>query len=363
MKILITTQFGGVAGSTYSIFYLAKGLKEIGHHVIVGIPQNTLLENLCIKERIQVAHIPFAGKFDFSSMKIIRDIVKKERIDLINAQESKDRYNVIFSKLFFNLPVKIVLTRRQRVADNNPIKRWLHVKYSDKIVVISEGLKNIVIRKGFPAGHLEVIYNGIPTDQYLLEKEKIDRLRKKYNISPRDKVIGCVARPKLQNELVEAVKTLPSEYKILLVGISMDQFAKRFQECDISLMKDRIIFAGVVREKSEVFHHFALMDVHVLPSRMDGFGLVTVEAMAMGVPVIGSNYGGIPDVIEHEKGGLIYENGDIDTLKNQILRMITNESDREKFISEGFRKALYQFSINNTISNYEKLFLNLTQSN
>lgn len=356
MNILLTTQFGGVAGSTYSLFYLARGLKDKGHKVIIGLPYHTLLHRMCEEHSLPTVHIPFSTKFDLKSIRLIRDTVKKERIQLINAQESKDRYNAIFCKIFFTPFVKIVLTRRQRVADNNPVKRWLHVKFSEKIVVISEGLRKIVVRKGFPPEHLQVIYNGLPTEQYTLRKTLVEHLRKKFKITNSDKVIGCVARPKMQDQLVEALKKLPETYKLLIVGLDKEKYSAKFPESDLNAITSRIIFAGVVDDKEELFHHYSLMDVHVLPSKMDGFGLVSVEAMAMGVPVIGSNYGGIPDVIKHNHSGFIFENGDIEGLAKYIEKICTDHLVRKRFIKAGFETALNKFSISETINQYEKLF-------
>ena len=107
-------------------------------------------------------------------------------------------------------------------------------------------------------------------------------------------MIGCVARMKRQDQLVEALAQLDPTWKVIFVGIepgSLDHLVEKHQ------VTQKIIYAGKLDHK-ETLASFRLMTVNVLPSDMDGFGLVLVEAMAMGTPVIGTNFGGIKDVVQ-----------------------------------------------------------------
>lgn len=359
MNILITTQSGSVAGSTYSLLYLAKGLQDKGHKIIFAAPAGRLLERLALAHHIPFFPIPFRPKLSLKSMIAVKNIVVAEQIDLVNAQESRDRYGVILSKILFSWNAKIVLTRRQRVANNNPFKRWFHVRFSEKIIVISKGLQDLVVRKGFPVEHTHVIHNGLPADQYVLTKATIDALRKQYALDLDDVVIGCVARPKRQDQMLLALKNLPRHWKMLFVGLSLSDFQNNWPKVDFDNIRDQLIFTGIIEEKSLVLHHYSLMNVHVLPSQMDGFGLTSLEAMAMGVPAIGSNYGGIPDVIRHGSNGFIFENDDIAQLSEQIATLVQDKALREKFIAAGFATALNQFSIQKTVDKYEYFFQKL----
>lgn len=322
---------------------------------MLALPFGKLLHRMAKEANITCYDISFERKFDPKSIRLLKEVIRSEQIELINPQESRDRYAAIFGKIFYGIKSKIVLTRRQKVADNNFFKRFLHVRYSECIVVISDGLKKHVVAKGFPAGHLHVIYNGIPTEQFKCEPGSAEKLREKYGIMQSDKVVGCVARPKLQNQLIEAVRHMP-DVKLLLVGLTLESFTEHFPNTSLEGVRDRIIFTGILHDQQEILTHYQLMHVHVLPSKMDGFGLVSVEAMAMGVPVIGSDFGGIPDVIEHGISGFIFENGRIAMLEQQISVLLQNDSTRIDFIKSGFDRALNKFSINTTISSYERLF-------
>ncbi len=361
MTILFTTQFGEIAGSTYSLLFLALGLKEKGHEVFIAAPRKSLILRLAEGLKIKYYPIPFRFKIDPFSIFKIGLIVRKNEVDIINAQESRDRYNAIWSKLLFRLSAKIILTRRQRVADNNPIKRWIHVRFSEKIVVVSKGLQALMQRKGFPIDHTHIIYNALPKLDFKRDQKEIDRLRAKYGFSDDEVVIGCVARPKRQDLLIRALRELPEGWKLLLVGITAKELQDKFTKLDYDDLIERIRFTGLIENKSEVFHHYLLMKVNILPSQMDGFGLVLVEAMAMGIPVMGSNYGGIPDVIEHGKSGFIFENDNIPQLSNYIREIVQNEQLRKSFIQRGRQIATEKFTISKTVNEYERLFIKTIQ--
>ena len=342
-----------MAGSTYSISFLAKGLAERGHRVIVAGTSGSLLFELLRNTPVQLVGLPYASKVDSKTVQALRGIIVAHDIEVVNAQSSRDRYLTIFAKWFYGLDVKLVHTRRQRPRS---IGGWLHnrfyVKGTDKIVVISDELRRIFVRHGFPAHHLHVIYNGTPGEQYQVDESVTHRLGEQLGIQPNDVVVGCVARRKRQDQLIEAMTYLDDSIKVLFVGIepgSLDELVAKHQ------VKNEIIYAGSL-DHVETLAAFRLMDVDVLPSDMDGFGLVLVEAMAMGTPVVGTNFGGIKNVIKDGVNGLLYPNEQPNELAEKIRLLLEDKDLRERCIAEGKKTALEEYSIERTISHYEAFF-------
>ena len=323
MNILLITYQGDMAGSTNSISYLAKGLAERGHTVVVGMRKEALLWQLL--EGTKVIRIPmtFRNKIDHNNIRHIAAIVKKYKIQIINAQSSIDRYTTIFARWFYNLNCKIVHTRRQTpLSIGGIIQNTFYIKGTDKIIVVSDRLKEIFIQKGFPPKHLHVIYNGIPIKRYKNEvsEKKVEALRKKYNIKTTDRVIGCISRYKRQEQIIQALPYLDEKIKVLFVGCEKEDLQKHI---DKVTFKNELIFAGKI-SPDEVLNHYKLMDVNVLPSITDGFGLVLVEAMAMGIPVIGTQFAGIISVLkENEQNGLLFEDNNIPQLVEKLKKFYT----------------------------------------
>lgn len=361
MKILLITHQGNIAGSTNSIAFLAKGLADKGHNVYLGCRRESLLYSLCENTKVNLVPMTFRRRFDLGNMKQIRDIVRIHNIDIINAQSSIDRYTTILARWIYKLPVKLVHTRRQKPQSiGGPLQNWFYIKGVDKVVAISDRLKQTFVEKGYPADHIEVIYNGTPAERYShLDEEKVKRLKEKFGIEEGDVVIGCISRRKKQEQIIEALQFLNPSYKILFAGIepgSLDKEVKRFN------IKNEIIYAGLI-DPGEILCYYKLLTVNVLASTMDGFGLVLVEAMALGVPVIGTRSQGIINVIEDGVNGFLYSNQNAKQLAEKLDILINDRQKRSEFIENGKKTAFKKFSMENTIANYEHFFQNLINGN
>lgn len=354
MNILITTSQGGIAGSTFSISYLADGLLQYNHSVHVACKREMPLAAMVMGSgKINHHDVSFKRYFHWKDIRQLAQIVKACRIDIINAQSGIDRNACILAKWIFRLRVRIVFTRRQRPRDEPWIKRWFHLRGADSIVVISDELKQLFIKKGYSGNRLKVIYNGVPSGlQDAVDPKKVEELRGVLKLRSTDKVIGCLARYKDQVQLIEALQYLDNSYTVLFVGIEQHQVQAAINTFN---PEQRLIFTGRIPH-AEAIHFFPLMQVKVLPSGMDGFGMALVEAMLMKIPVIGTSFGGIKNVIEHGKSGFLFEAGAVDELASCIERICTDQDLRAQFIRNGYSNAIRKFSIERTVQKYHQLF-------
>jgi glycosyltransferase involved in cell wall biosynthesis len=356
MNILFLTYQGDMAGATNSICYLAAGLAARGHRVYVGCREQSLLFSLLADTQAVAIPMTFRSKIDRQCMRHIRDIVQQYDIQIINAQSSKDRYLSILARWWYKLPVKLVHTRRQK---SESVGGWLqnqfYVRGTDAIVTVSHQLKQDFISRGFPPNHLHVILNGMDTKRFVEQSNPttIALLRSKFNLLADDVVVGCISRRKKQEQLLQALALLPSNLKVLFVGIEphcLDETAKQLS------LKNTIIYAGMV-PTNEVLNYYALCSVNVLPSTMDGFGLTLIEAMGMGVPVVGTRAQGIIDVIgSNEKNGLLFDDNNIAQLADKLRIALFDNKRRQELIAAGYKAVQDEFSIERTITEYEHFF-------
>ncbi len=357
MNLLFLTYQGDMAGATNSIAYLTEGLANKGHRVVVGCRRASLLYEMLSGTKVILYPMTFRSKFSRTSLLQIKKVVKDYDIQLINAQSSKDRYLSIFSRWWYHLPVKVVHTRRQTPKSaGGRLQNWFYWKGTDKIVVISHELKKTFIKKGIPAHHIEVIYNGIPAEKFSwIDPEKVAALSQQFGLSPEDKVIGCVSRLKNQAQIIRALPYLDKNIKVLFVGIEAGTFDELVKQLGI---EQTIIYAGKIDPRA-VMNYYPLMSVNVLASTTDGFGLVLVEAMGAKTPVIGTRYEGIIDVLDHQRNGLWFEDGNIKELVEKINLVLYNETVRKQLIEQGYRAATERFTMEHTILNYETFFQQL----
>jgi len=358
LNILLTDFYGGMAGSTMSVSYLAKGLTENGHNVTVVCPKNSVLEELLKNTKVAIEAWKIKGKLDLNTAKKIKQLVVDKQIQLVDVQASKDRYVVAWAHWFYGLKIPIVYTRRQDPKSSlGSLQRKFYVASSDKIKVISHGLKDIFIKKGYPTEHLSVIHNGIDPKRYTQwSTQEVLTYKKQFDIQEHEVLIGAVSRLKEQTQILEAVKQLDNLNIVLLfAGIKtgiLDDFANKIG------LTNRIVYAGMV-SNDKVLNIYHLLHINILASTMDGFGLVLLEAMAMECPVIGTRFGGIKDVIVHGENGFLFNDKDINTLTAQIQQLLNDNNLRRLFIENGKKTAFQTFTLNQTIQKHIQFYQNM----
>ncbi|MCU0420429.1 MAG: glycosyltransferase family 4 protein [Cyclobacteriaceae bacterium] len=355
MNVLLITQEDYLTGAAHSVAFLAEGLAERGHRVWVMAKPGSFLEEL-VGEKGAVRFLPLTlrSRWDWKAITHLRDVVRAHDIQIVNAQSSKDRYVSIFARLFFGLPCLVFHTRRQYpLSAGGPLQTWLYTRFTERIIVISHELKQIFIKKGYPARSLHVIHNGIPASRLAQwSSAQVDAIRARFMIAPGDVVVGAVSRPKKQEQILKAVKQLGNpQIKIVLVGVPEGHYDALRAELGLA---NPVMYAGFVPSE-EVLNYYALFSVSVLASTMDGFGLVLVEAMAMGCPVVATNFGGIRDVVTHGENGLLFEDGDIAALARAIDRCVREPDLRAALIARG-HETVTRFSLEQTVTRYEQFF-------
>ena len=142
--------------------------------------------------------------------------------------------------------------------------------------------------------------------------------------------------------------------KLLMVGDGPERFGLEELCAQLGLC-DRVVFIGKVRETQEVLE---ISDLFVLPSETESFGLAALEAMAMGVPVISSNTGGIPEVNINGETGFMSEVGDVEDMAKNAIYILEDE-DRKKNFGENALARSKIFDIDTVVCQYEDLYKTL----
>lgn len=361
MNILLITQEDILAGSTYSVSYLAKGLSSRGHKVIVAARPGSVLH--LILENEPILFIPFTipTRFHWRSVRVLVQLVRDYKIQVINAQSSKDRYITVLARWFYRIPVVLIHTRRQvSMSVGGFFQNLIYVKGTDKIVAVSEGVKRSLIDNKIPADHIAVVYNGTPVEKYnSINNDVIVELRNKFSILPGDAVIGSIARRKKQEQLLQCLDLLGKPVKVILVGIQEDDELKQIRS---TLKLPHQIFYEGEKEGAFALNYYKIFTCTVLCSTTEGLSQGLLESMYLNTPVIATAAAGNLDLINHNENGLLFEDNDIQMLSKNIQSVVNDTKLREKLISGGIITATDTFSIDRTLTNYEKLYTELLTS-
>ena len=143
--------------------------------------------------------------------------------------------------------------------------------------------------------------------------------------------------------------------KLILVGDGPDRYACERLCRELHLFND-VIFLGKVRD---TVHVLAIVDVFLLPSETESFGLAALEAMAVGVPVVSSNTGGIPEVNKHGISGYLSDVGQTDQMAEQVLAIL--DPAHLPQMKEGALRTSQNFSLMAILPQYEELYRKLVQ--
>jgi len=227
------------------------------------------------------------------------------------------------------------------------------INQSDAVTAVSESLRQSTYEHFATTREIHVVPNFVvPTD---VESSTYKQMRCKY-ASPDEKILCHVSNFRKVKRVEDVVavfakvnEKIPS--KLILVGDgperhSIEKLCREFGVCD------RVIFIGKVRDTSHVLE---IADVFLLPSETESFGLAALEAMAVGVPVISSNAGGIPEVNEHGVTGFLSNVGDVDDMVKNTLTILSTEHMLNTF-KENALKRSHDFHLEKILPLYEKIY-------
>lgn len=358
LNILFITQEDFLAGSTYSVFFLARELASRGHRTFIAARENSLLHSLTLYSKVEFLPLKLTSRFDRNAMRLLRDWVVQYELDIINSQSSKDRYITVFSRWLYRLPVKVVHTRRQiSMSLGGPAQNLIYVNGTDKIVAVGNGVKKSLVDKGIPAGHVEVIFNGTPVEKYMrVSTAYTDALRKKLDIKEGDFVIGCISRRKLQHHLLRALDFLGVPAKVVFVGITEDEelatIARGFQ------LPHMVHYEGSVAADLAL-SYLPLFSIYALCSNTEGLSQALMEAMYFRVPIVATRASGNDDLIKHAHSGYLYEDGDVLDLALWIKSLRGNRALGAKMADEAHKTLISRFTIEQTANRYEHFFKEL----
>lgn len=222
------------------------------------------------------------------------------------------------------------------------LQQW-SFRSADAVHVISRKLREQTEQLG--AHNPIVIPNGVNASIFRpLNKAA---LRKKHGFLQDEKIIVGVARliPRkgidyLIRATAKVAQHLPN-LRLLIIGdgIQRAELEKLILQVELAA-KAQIL--GIVSH-DQVPQYFSMADVFVIPSLYEPLGIVTIEAMACGVPVIGTEVDGIPDVIEDGKNGILVPPGDDEQLAEAIMKLLRDEDTRNRFAQEGLETVKQKF--------------------
>lgn len=224
-------------------------------------------------------------------------------------------------------------------------------KYTDRIVAVSKAVAD-KFAKYVPENKIQVIYNGVSSEN-IAERNRTGK--GVFNILQ----TGAINEYKGVGTSIRALQYLKekgyNDIELYLAGEGNLDFCKK----EYDKVKEKVHLLGYVREMPQL--RSSCMDVEIVCSRKEAFGRVTIEAMLAGLPVIGANTGGTPELIEDGVTGWIFKCGDYKDLADKILLVYKNQKQATIVGERGKKTALNKFMISRCVKEIADMYYNVLE--
>ncbi|HWO95494.1 MAG TPA: N-acetyl-alpha-D-glucosaminyl L-malate synthase BshA [Bacillus sp. (in: firmicutes)] len=363
--------YPSVGGSGVVATELGKALAERGHEIhfissSMPFRLNKLYHNIYFHEvEVNQYSVFKYPPYDLALATKIAEVAKREELDLIHAHYAIPHAVCAFlAKQMIGEHLKILTTLHGTditVLGSDPSLSELikfGIEKSDAVTAVSDALARETYDLIAPSQKIETVYNFI--DERVYRQKDVQSLREEYGILPDEKVVIHVSnfrQVKRVPDVVKAFYLIQQEIpaKLLLVGDGPEMTIVCKQVRKMGL-QDRVLFLGKQENVEELY---SMSDLKLLLSEKESFGLVLLEAMACGVPCIGTNVGGIPEVIVNDQTGYVCELGDVEDIAAKSLHILKDEMRLQRMSEQAVSMVKTKFNSQEIVNQYEKIYYDM----
>ncbi len=359
MNVLELCLSSGLGGLELYVFRSSEALansQENQNRVIAVLREDSKLDKYYKDHSsFNIQYIKhFFSPLPLLNAKKLATIIDNNEIDVIHMHWGKDLPLAAFAKVLSKRKPALVYTRQMMITriKNDFYHNFLYHQL-DLMLTITKELEGLC-KKFIPlfTDKITTLYYGVKQPRTMLDKNSIQQQRENIGFSKNDFIAGLIGRleeSKGQHLLIDAINTGQQNghnIKALIVGHEMNHgYRDKLKDHARKLgVLDNIVFQDFTSEPQQLMQ---LCDCVVLASEQETFGLVLPEAMRAGVAVVGSNSGGVPEIIDHEKTGFLFETKNADSLYQQLEHLYLNADFKNSIATQGNKSADERF--NNTL--------------
>ncbi|WP_163581994.1 N-acetyl-alpha-D-glucosaminyl L-malate synthase BshA [Gracilibacillus saliphilus] len=367
--------YPSVGGSGIIATELGKMLAKQGHEIhfitsSVPFRLNSFNPNIYFHE-VELNHYPVFQypPYDLALATKVAEVIDTEKLDIIHAHYAVPHaICAILAKQMAKHPVKIVTTLHGTditvLGIDLSLKKMIQfgIEQSDAVTAVSHSLVNQTKEMLGIERPIHVIYNFVNELEYHTQSK--EELKQEFGIQKNEKVLIHISNFRKVKRLEDVIYTFATVYKetpsrLLLIGDGPEY--GRIYDLVRELQLDHVVhFLG---KQKNIPCLLSIADIKLLLSEKESFGLVLLEAMACGVPCIGSNVGGIPEVIKDGVTGYIEELGDIDAFAARTLELVSDMDKWHSFSAKAKERVVQHFSSDKIKQQYEALYAEVLGEN
>lgn len=331
LRILHTEAATSFGGQEFCIYKEMVAMRERGHHLEAVCQPEAELGKRLRAAGFTVHLQPMDGPRNFlGGVAFVRRLLRQERFDVVNTHSRRDTVIAAIAARLARTPL-IVRTRHLAKPINS---LYAYTWLAHRVIAVSAHVRSQLLDRGALPAAIATIHSPV----VIPEAEEGACLRRELGVPDDTLVVGCVAVMRAEKghaDLIDAfhrISTVFPHAHLVLVGDGMPLFERlkaHVAELDLA---QRVHFAGRRHDIGTVMKAF---DVFALPTQREALGTVFVEAAAMGLPVVGTNVGGVPETMQAGVTGLLVPPSDPAALAEALGSLLANPALRQRMGEAG----------------------------
>jgi glycosyltransferase involved in cell wall biosynthesis len=360
--VLHTIEWGGTGGAETILLDLASSLDKTRFRSVALLPDEQWLGKKLRERGIATRFAKSIAWYDPRQPAAMARLIRQEKVDLIHSHlPGQNFYSCLVGRL---TACKTVATYHGTVdfAESGQLRRavklWVVRNGAARAVAVCDHIGRLLQQEGFPSEKITRIYNGIDPNRFKASRD--GKLRKELGLPERVRLVGMIAnasKAKGYEFFVQAARKVADVFpqaRFLAVGEFDPSLAAPLLNLVEQLeLKNRFLFLGFREDVPEILSE---LDVFVLSSVIEGFPLVTLEAMAAGKPVVVTRSGGPQEVVEDGRTGFLVPPGDSDALAKSITAVLSDPARAAAMGNNAREKVHREFTLEGMVRNYERLY-------
>jgi glycosyltransferase involved in cell wall biosynthesis len=352
------------------------GAERVAVHIVTGLNQQRYepavvslkgrmecdLDRLLEEAGVEVLYLGKHSGFDFRMYSRLSRVLGDSRPDIVHTHIQVLRY-ALPSMLRLKNTSLVHTVHNMAEREVEPTARWIQrCAFNHGVVPVAVAEKVAFgIKHLYGIQHCHVIPNCIPMNRYACPQTPRREWRAREGFRDHDVLFVCVARFAPQKNhalLLRAFAQGPASdtnVHLVLIGEGVLQKQLEKQAKDLGL-RSQVHFLGL---RTDIPDALGAMDVFVLSSDWEGNPLSVIEAMASGLPIVSTAVGGVPDLFESGKEGLIVQPGDVQGLSDSMTYLLGNREVRQSFGMSAARRARENYDVSVMVRAYEELYEDL----
>lgn len=336
--------------------------EKYDYEVAYLLPWKDALVDDFTRENIPVHCLNQSKAYDVRAVWNLNKLLRQRNVDVLHVHLP---YSGIMGRIASRMsPVKAVVYTEhnlwQRYHKATSLFNKMTYRWNDAVIAVSREVERSIRDNysvnGKPA--LDVIHNGVDIEQLQSVVDTGRDIRPEFGIPADHALVAHVANftPKKRHcDLLHAIKLVKDQnpkVTFILVGQGplQDQMKEQATELGIN---DNVVFAGFRLDAADIM---AAADMFVLPSQFEGMPVSMLEAMALGTPVIAARVGGIPEVLEDNRDGILIDPKNPKQLADNVLKLITDKTLKKTLADNALEKVRQHFSIEDMVHSTESVY-------